>query len=202
MYSILLVGLLGGASENPHWHLRKHYAVNESGGYVYGHGVYGGGYGASFNYGPYYETGFGYSYFGTCYGNYYGPYLKDPVYSTPPGAIPRVPPQKPTLQEMVPQQPDLLPTPKTSRGNGGRLLIEVPEQASLKVNGQNVDVKHGIAIVPAGDIPAGKSKVFEIRMEGLASGKAIQKNKRVVLESGERASISFVEDSVEGFVAK
>ena len=82
------------------------------------------------------------------------------------------------------------------------MLIEVPEQASLKVNGQNVDVKHGIAIVPAGDIPAGKSKVFEIRMEGLASGKAIQKNKRVVLESGERASISFVEDSGEGFVAK
>lgn len=109
MYSIILVGLLGGAAETPSLHFRKSYAVNESGGYVYGRGIYGGGYGASFNYGPYYDTGFGYSYSGTGYGTYYGPYLKDPVYSTPIGAIPRVLPPKPTLEELV--KPKLEPKP-------------------------------------------------------------------------------------------
>ncbi|MSR30016.1 MAG: hypothetical protein EXR99_00785 [Gemmataceae bacterium] len=104
MYSIVLMTLLSGQGEIPALHFRRVFSVNQTGGYVISPTTYSGGFGASVGgYGPYYSTGFGYSYFGTCNGNYYGPYLKDPQYNVAPGQIPRVNPN-PNKKDNLPPE--------------------------------------------------------------------------------------------------
>ncbi len=190
MYSVILLATLTGGTDITGLHLKKSYPVNASGGYVYRNGVYGGGYGASFNYGPYYETGFGYSYSGTCYGTYYGPYLKDPIYSKPIGPIPRTPPMIP-VEEVLPA-PKVEENKQSSTQNNARIFVEIPENATLFIDGKVTKVEGDFRTFITPDLEPNKTYSYQLQVEFERNGVKIVELKKIILKSGDRISVSFV----------
>lgn len=200
MYSVILLATLTGGTDVTGLHLKKSYPVNASGGYVYRNGVYGGGYGASFNYGPYYETGFGYSYAGTCYGTYYGPYLKDPVYSKPIGPIPRTN-SKPPVEEVLPA-PKVEEKKQSSTQSKARLFVEIPENATLLIDGKVVSVTGGFGTFVTPELESNKTYSYQLQVEMEKDGVKVVNTKKIILKSGDRISTSFVDTDKEESTVK
>jgi len=191
MYSVILLAALAGNSETPAWHLKKAYAVNAYGGYVYQHGVYGGGYGASYNYGPYYDTGFGYSYRGTGNGVYYGPYLKNPMYSSPASVIPRSKPLAP-VEEVLPV-PKVEEKKQSSTSNKARLFVEIPFNATLFIDGKPFAVSDGFGTFITPELESDKTYSYLLKVEIEQNGTNVVDTKKVILKSGDRITASFID---------
>jgi len=200
MYSVILLAALAGNSETPAWHLKKAYAVNANGGYVYRHGVYGGGYGASFNYGPYYDTGFGYSYQGTGSGTYYGPYLKNPMYSSPASVIPRTKPATP-VEEVLPV-PQVEEKSQSSTSNKARLFVEIPANSTLFVDGKPFPVNNGFGTFTTPELESDKSYSYILKIETNINGTKFVDTKKVILKSGDRVTASFIDADKQDSTAK
>jgi uncharacterized protein (TIGR03000 family) len=200
MYSVILLAALAGNSETPAWHLKKAYAVNAYGGYVYQHGVYGGGYGASYNYGPYYETGFGYSYRGTGNGVYYGPYLKNPMYSTPASVIPRSRPADP-VEEVLPV-PKVEENSQSSSSNRAKLFVEIPANASLFIDGKPFAVSDGFGTFVTPELESDKTYSYLLKIEMDHNGTKVVDTKKVVLKAGDRITKSFIDGDKQSSTAK
>ena len=191
MYSVILLAAMAGNSEAPAWHLKKAYAVNAYGGYVYRNGVYGGGYGASYNYGPYYETGFGYSYKGTGNGVYYGPYLKNPMYSSPASVIPRSKPLAP-VEEVLPV-PKVEEKKQSSTSNKARLFVEIPSNATLFIDGKPFAVSDGFGTFITPELESDKTYSYLLKVEIEQNGTNVVDTKKVILKSGDRITASFID---------
>ncbi len=200
MYSVILLAALAGNSETPAWHLKKAYAVNAYGGYVYRHGVYGGGYGASFNYGPYYETGFGYSYQGTGSGVYYGPYLKNPMYSSPASVIPRTKPVTPA-EEVLPE-PKVEEKSQSSTSNKARLFVEIPANSTLFIDGKPFAVNDGFGTFTTPELDKAKSYSYILKIEMEQNGTKFVDTRKVILKPGDRITASFIDSDKQGSTAK
>jgi len=200
MYSIILLASLAGNSDVPAWHLKRVHAVNAYGGYVYRNGVYGGGYGASFNYGSYYETGFGYSYQGTGTGTYYGPYLKNPMYSTPPSIIPRTNPKE-TDDGLLPL-PTLEENKQSSVSNKARLFVEIPVNASFFIDGKPFAVNDGFATFTTPDLEAEKTYSYILKTEIEKDGAKTVDTRKVLLKAGDRIAASFIDGDKKDSTAK
>jgi len=199
MYSVILLAALAGNSETPAWHLKKAYAVNAYGGYVYRNGVYGGGYGASYNYGPYYDTGFGYSYQGTGNGAYYGPYLKNPMYSSPASVIPRSKPATP-VEEILPV-PKVAEKNQTSNSNKAKLFVEIPANSTLFVDGKPFPVIDGFGTFITPELESNKSYSYLLKIEMDQNGSKFVDTRKVFLKSGDRITTSFIDSDKQDSTA-
>lgn len=199
MYSVILLAALAGSSESPAWHLKKAYAVNADGGYVYRNGVYGGGYGASFNYGPYYDTGFGYSYLGTGSGVYYGPYLKNPRYSSPVSVIPRSKPVTP-VEEVLPV-PKVEEKKQSSTSNKARLFVEIPANSTLFIDDKPFAVSDGFGTFITPELESDKTYSYLLKIETDQNGSKVVDTKKIILKSGDRITASFIDADKQGSTA-
>ena len=199
MYSVILLAAMAGSSETPAWHLKKAHAVNANGGYVYRNGVYGGGYGASYNYGPYYDTGFGYSYQGTGSGVYYGPYLKNPMYSSPASVIPRSKPATP-VEEILPA-PKVEEKNQTSYSNKAKLFVEIPANSTLFIDDKAFSVVDGFGTFVTPELELNKSYSYLLKIEMVQNGSKFVDTRKVFLKSGDRITTSFIDSDKQGSTA-
>jgi uncharacterized protein (TIGR03000 family) len=161
-----------------------------------GYGCYGcyGGYGCYGCYGGWYGCSGCYSAWG-CSGCYYG---GDGVVG--PGAVM---PVAPVVPEGGAPGGGTLPAPNKEKDKKGstsaednvraRLTVEVPEGATLFVDGQAVKSNSAQRKFVTPPLARGRSYFYELRAEVVRDGQPVSVSRRVIVRAGEEARASFPE---------
>jgi uncharacterized protein (TIGR03000 family) len=206
MYSIVLMAALSTSATDPACCWGRGcgcagYSHGCGGGYCgggYGCGGYGcgGGWGASC-------CGYGYSYgycggcgggYGYCMGGGYINYA--PAYIAPPpggGAMPAKPDG--TKPEAIPA-PKAKPAPgkddkETSLNNQARLIVSVPADAKLFIDGQPMKTSASQRTFRTPKLDPRLTYYYDVRAEVVRDGKTITRTQRVILRAGDAVNATF-----------
>ena len=186
MYSVVLAAMLTTGSTAPAW--------GGSGWYNYGgcygcrgscHGCYGsscygccgGCYGC---YGCYGCCGGCYGCCGGCYGCWGMVVVQPVVYA--PAHLPA-----------APKKPEPIPAPKKATGAPApaQVIVQLPEQAELYVDGQRSRLTAATRTVVTPELEPGENYYYTLRAEVVRDGTAIKKDQRVLLRAGEVSRVYF-----------
>jgi uncharacterized protein (TIGR03000 family) len=149
------------------------------GGYAYNYGACCGCYGAS--------AYFGYGYCsGMCYGGYcmggftnYAPAVNAPA------------PTRPEKPEVVPPPKGKPKVDETSLNNQARLIVEVPADAKLLIDGTPMKSNSRVFRTPKLDPKL--SYYYDVTAEVVRDGKTVSSTKRVIVRAGEEVHTAFAD---------
>lgn len=206
MYSIVLMAALTTGAAEPGFGWRCGCHGNSAcagcygcgGGYgcggCYGYGGCYGGYGAvacCSCYGASAYNGYGYCY-GACYGGYcMGGFTNyAPAISAPAPARPEVvpPPVKP---EGVPPAKPKPKIDETSLNNQARLIVEVPADARLLIDGTPMKSTSRVFRTPRLDPKL--TYYYDVTAEVVRDGKTVSSTRRVIVRAGEEVRTAFAD---------
>ena len=191
MYSVVLMAALATGTTAPDCHPHSYgccggyYSYGCCGGYSGCCGGYGYSYGCCGGYGCYGS----YSY-GACYGCCGGsPYSMMPYpYATPatPAPSEKLPPPKddPKKPEEPKKEGALAP-------NVGRMVVEVPVDAKLFIDGQLMKTTNEKRSFRTPELVPGQQYFYDVRAEITIDGKTEVENVRVVVQGGKTAQAAF-----------
>jgi uncharacterized protein (TIGR03000 family) len=154
---------------------------------------YGGGYGGGGGYtagnyppGPY---GFGYS-FGGCHGYSYGGGGCYGYFSTP-GQVP------------LPLRPPETATPDKDKGKSekpdketrfpkqGRVLVQLPPDAKLYVDGEPVNLTPNIRNILTPELTPGRAYYYTVKAVAVRDGQTVEDTRRLVVRAGQVSQVDF-----------
>jgi uncharacterized protein (TIGR03000 family) len=186
------VGLGSGTAE-AHWHHGGYGSCGSSGGSWGSYGSSGswGSCGSSGGYYSYYSSGgcWGSSggSWGSSGGSWGGSYYSAPVYSTP--SAPMAPTAPPTTAPRAPTPP--APGGAFSQPDAGYLLVSVPADAKVFVNGRPTTSTGGERQYVSRGLENGQHYSYEVRAEVVRDGKTVSETKVAQLSAGSQANLSF-----------
>jgi uncharacterized protein (TIGR03000 family) len=200
MYGVLLMAALSVGSATPSWGGHGCWGGGGCGCYGGygrhgGYGCYGGGYGC-YGYGSYAVYGSGG--YGCCggYTGFYSPYYPAGTPAHAPGSAPTdttPTPPKPTT-DTTPTPPKPTPPPKSTSVPGpARLIVDLPADAKLYVDGQLTKTSSARRDFSTPELEPGKAYFYELRAEVTRDGKAIDRTQRVTVRAGEISKVSFAD---------
>ncbi len=192
MYSVVLMAALATGTTAPDCHYHSGYSC--CGGYSYGCcGGYSYGCCGGYSYGC-----CGGYYYGGCYGSYsygcagccggtpyhllpYGPAA--PVTPAPPEKVPAPKPEDP--------KPDAPKKDGAMAPNVGRMVVEVPVDAKLFIDGQLMKTSTERRSFRTPELVPGQQYFYDLRAEVTIDGKTEVETQRVVIQGGATAQASF-----------
>lgn len=147
----------------------------------YGHGHVYGGHGCYGSFG----------YYG-CYGDWrcYGQIQGSPYHVTP---APGAPPGKEPPEKVPPPKKD--DPPKKDNGdevsNRGRLVVELPADAKLFIDGQPTKTPSATRVFQTPDLQPGETYYYVLRAEVVRNGQTLTQTQRVTMRPGQESRADF-----------
>src|SRR5262249_3897691 len=134
----------------------------------------------------------GYSGYGTCAGYCMGGYTNyAPAYiaPAPPGQA------KPMPEGVPPPKPKPAPAPKdeTTLLNQARLIIEVPADAQLFIDGHAMKTTAAKRVFRTPKLDPSLTYYYDVRAEVVRDGKTVTRTQRVILRAGDQVTTTFAD---------
>jgi uncharacterized protein (TIGR03000 family) len=153
-------------------------------------GSYGSGYGSGYSY-PSYWTCYGSCYgscFGSCYGGCYGGYGVPVI---PSETITTTPQKTAPAEQKKEQKPE--GSLESRRKAPATVLVKVPANARLSVNGLPTAIKGSEQLFATPDLEAGRTYAYNFQVETVQDGKTVSRTRRLIVQAGQRTEVDLNE---------